>query len=103
MGFYSGTTADKIVAEMKAGDGLITHTDLASYKAIEREAVRGTYNGYEIASMPPPSSGGVHLIQMLNILEALELPALGHNSAAYVHRLSETMRRAYADQSRALR
>jgi gamma-glutamyltranspeptidase/glutathione hydrolase len=98
-GFYSGTTADKIVAEMKTGNGLITHQDLASYQAIEREAVRGSYNGYEIASMPPPSSGGVHLIQMLNILEAWDLPALGHNSAAYVHRLSETMRRAYADRS----
>lgn len=98
-GFYTGTTANKIVAEMKAGDGLITHSDLASYKAVEREAVIGTYNGYEIASMPPPSSGGVHLIQMLNILEAWDLPALGHNSAAYVHRLSETMRRAYADRA----
>ncbi len=98
-GFYEGWVADSIVAEMKTGNGLITLEDLKAYRAIDREPVRGTYRGYDIASMPPPSSGGAHLIQMLNILEGYDLKAVGHNSADYIHRLVEAMRRAYADRA----
>ncbi len=98
-GFYAGRTADLIVAEMAAGNGLITHEDLASYQVVEREPVTGTYAGYTIAAMPPPSSGGVHMVQMMNILEGYDLSADGHNSAAYLHKLIEAMRRAYADRS----
>jgi gamma-glutamyltranspeptidase/glutathione hydrolase len=98
-GFYEGPVADKIVAEMQQGGGLITLEDLKNYRAVEREPVRGTYRGYEIVSMPPPSSGGAHVIQMLNILEAYDLKALGHNTADTIHRLVEAMRRAYADRA----
>ena len=98
-GFYAGRTADLIVAEMAAGNGLITHEDLANYQVVEREPVTGTYAGYTIAAMPPPSSGGVHMVQMMNILEGYDLSADGHNSAAYLHKLIEAMRRAYADRS----
>ena len=98
-GFYKGSVADKIVAEMKQHGGLISLDDLANYKVVERKPVTGTYRGYTVAAMPPPSSGGVHLVQMLNILEGWELNKLGHNSADYLHRLIETMRRAYADRS----
>jgi len=98
-GFYKGSVADKIVAEMNQYGGLISLEDLANYKVLEREPVTGTYRGYTVAAMPPPSSGGVHLVQMLNILEGWELSKLGHNSADYLHRLIETMRRAYADRS----
>jgi gamma-glutamyltranspeptidase/glutathione hydrolase len=98
-GFYKGSVADKIVAQMHQHGGLISLEDLANYKVVERKPVTGTYRGYTIAAMPPPSSGGVHLVQMLNILEGWELNKLGHNSADYLHRLIETMRRAYADRS----
>ncbi|MEL7486579.1 MAG: gamma-glutamyltransferase [Pseudomonadota bacterium] len=98
-GFYEGAVADLIVAEMSANGGLITHDDLKNYHVVERAAVRGTYRGYDIISMPPPSSGGVHVVQMLNILEGYDLASLGHNSADYIHRLVEAMRRAYADRS----
>ncbi|WP_461515742.1 gamma-glutamyltransferase [Porticoccus sp.] len=101
-GFYRGETAALIVAEMARQHGLITLGDLANYRVVERTPVFGHYRGYTIASMPPPSSGGVHLVQMLNILEDWDLASLGHNSAAYLHRLTETMRRAYADRSRYL-
>ena len=100
--FYEGEIAARIVAEMTAHDGLITAADLAGYRVMEREPVRGSYRGYQIATMPPPSSGGVHLVQMLNLLEGWDLAAQGHNSAAYLHRLIESMRRAYADRSRYL-
>jgi gamma-glutamyltranspeptidase/glutathione hydrolase len=94
--------ADKLVDEMKRGGGLITHADLRGYRAIERAPVRGRFNGFEIVSMPPPSSGGVHLVQMLNVLDGLPLEGMGHNSAAYIHTLAETMKRAYADRSKHL-
>ena len=100
--FYRGAIARRIVAEMQAGGGLITAEDLAGYRAIVREPVTGTYRGYEIRSMPPPSSGGVHVIQILNILEGYDLAALGHNSAASIHLLAEAAKRAYADRSRHL-
>lgn len=98
-GFYEGPVADLIVAEMAANGGLITHEDLKDYKAVERPAVVGSYRGYDVISMPPPSSGGVHLVEMLNVLEGFDLAALGHNSADYLGLLVETMRRAYADRS----
>lgn len=98
-GFYKGWVADAIVAEMKTGNGLITHEDLEGYRVVEREPVRGTYRGHEIFSMPPPSSGGTHLVQMLNILEGYDLAATGHNSADTIHRMVEAMRRAYADRA----
>ncbi|KJS05280.1 MAG: hypothetical protein VR73_12540 [Gammaproteobacteria bacterium BRH_c0] len=101
-GFYKGKTANLIVAEMQRNGGLISHEDLAGYQVVEREPVTGTYRGYEIVSMPPPSSGGIHLVQMLNILEGWDLQAHGHNSAGYLHRLVESMRRAYADRSKYL-
>ena len=97
--FYRGKIAKKITAYMKNKGGLITQRDLESYRAVIREPASGTYRGHAIHSMPPPSSGGVHLIQMLNILERYPLSRYGHNSARYVHILSETMKLAYADRS----
>jgi gamma-glutamyltranspeptidase/glutathione hydrolase len=97
--FYRGEVAQRIAAEMAAGGGLITAQDLAGYQVIEREPVRGTYREFDIVSAPPPSSGGVHIVQMLNILEGYDLKAMGHNSAAYVHHLAESMKLAYADRS----
>jgi len=101
-GFYEGKTADLMVAEMRRGGGLITLEDMKNYHTVIRKAVKGTYRGYEVFSMPPPSSGGVHVVQMLNILEGYDLRALEHNSADYLHRLIESMRRAYADRSKYL-
>jgi len=101
-GFYKGKTADLIVAEIQEGGGLITHDDLKNYETIIRKPVSGTYRGHEVYSMPPPSSGGVHIVQMLGVLEGYDLKADGHNSAAYLHKLVEVMRRAYADRSKHL-
>ena len=101
-GFYDGPVAAMIEAEMKKGGGLITREDLKNYRPVEREPVRGTYQGYEIVSMPPPSSGGVHVIEMLNILEGYDLKKLGQDSADTIHRLVEAMRRAYADRAKFL-
>jgi gamma-glutamyltranspeptidase/glutathione hydrolase len=98
--FYDGPIAERVHAEMQAHGGLMTRQDLQHYRAIWREPVRGTYRGYDIVSMPPPSSGGVHLIQMLNILEHEPLQAFGHNSARSLHWLVESMKLAYADRSR---
>lgn len=98
-GFYAGRVADLIVAEMQRSGGLITHQDLLNYKPLWRDPVRGTYRGYDIVAMPPPSAGGVHLIQMLNILERFPLKSLGHNSADMLHLLTEVMKIAYADRS----
>ena len=101
-GFYKGKTANLIVAEMEAGGGVITHEDLANYRTVIRKPVTGQYKGHEIYAMSPPSSGGVHVVQMLNILEGYDLKADGHNSADYLHKLIESMRRAYADRSKYL-
>ncbi|MGV6808182.1 MAG: gamma-glutamyltransferase, partial [bacterium] len=98
-GFYRGTTARLIVEEMQRGGGLVSMDDLENYSVVEREPITGSYRGYEIASMPPPSSGGIHLVQMLNILEGYDLRSLEHNSAQYIHYLVEAARRAYADRS----
>jgi gamma-glutamyltranspeptidase/glutathione hydrolase len=98
-GFYEGPVAELIVDEMKKNGGLITLEDLRMYRAVERTPVKGNFRGYEIVSMPPPSSGGVHIIEMLNVLEGFDLQSLGHNSADYLSVLVETMRRAYADRA----
>ncbi|MDH4255101.1 MAG: gamma-glutamyltransferase [Gammaproteobacteria bacterium] len=98
-GFYKGKTAKLIADFMAANGGIITLEDLAAYQAVEREPIRGDYRGYEIVSMPPPSSGGVVLVEMLNILEGYDLKTIGHNSALYLHLLTESMRRAYADRA----
>ena len=98
-GFYKGETADLIVAEMTANDGLITHDDLAAYESVWREPIRGTYRGHEIVSMPPPSSGGVLLVQMLNMLENVDIPAGGYGAARTIHAMIEAERRAYADRA----
>jgi len=101
-GFYRGETARLLAAEMERGGGLITEEDLSRYRARERAPVVGSYRGYDIISMPPPSSGGVAMVTMLNLLEGYELGAMEHNSAEYVHLLAESMRRAYADRARFL-
>ena len=98
-GFYKGTTAHLLTAEMRKNGGLITERDLAEYVAQERAPVRGTFKGYEIITMPPPSSGGVAMIEMLNILEGVDLKAAGHNSPLYLHWLAESMRRAFRDRA----
>ena len=97
--FYKGDIARKIVADQKKYDGIITMKDMADYSPIERKPVFGSYKGYTIAAMPPPSSGGVHVVQMLNMLEQDDLKSKGHNSAATLHLYIEAMRQAYADRS----
>lgn len=100
--FYRGSVARKIVADMEAHNGLITMADLAGYEVVEREPVRGTYRGHEIAAMPAPSSGGTHVIQMLNILENFPLATMGPESADALHVMAEAMKFSYADRSRYL-
>jgi gamma-glutamyltranspeptidase/glutathione hydrolase len=100
--FYKGWIADRIAEDLAANGGLITKADLAAYEAKERAPVKGTFRGYEIASMPPPSSGGVALIEMLNMLEAFDLKAKGFHSAEAKHFEIEAMRRAYLDRARFL-
>ena len=97
--FYGGTIGQRIAADMKNNGGLITVEDLKNYRVEEMDAVWGTYRGYDVASMPPPSSGGVHILQMLNILEHFPLGYLGHNTAESLHIMAEAMRIAYADRS----
>jgi gamma-glutamyltranspeptidase/glutathione hydrolase len=101
-GFYTGETARLIAREMERGGGLITMADLARYEARERAPIVGTYRGYEVISMPPPSSGGVAMVEMLNILEGYDLARMGHDSAPYVHYVAESMRRAFIDRARYL-
>ncbi len=98
-GFYKGKVADLIVAEMKRGGGIITHEDLEKYQPVIRKPVIGNYRGYEIISMGPPSSGGVCLIELLNILENFDLKKYGHNSSYTIHYLVEAMKRVYADRA----
>jgi len=97
--FYQGDVAEKISADSLKHGGIISLQDLANYKVIEREPVSGNYRGYDVVSMPPPSSGGIHLIQMLNILEGWDLNKHGLNSTKTIHYITETMKRAYADRS----
>lgn len=98
-GFYRGRVAKMIASDMAANQGLITLEDLAAYEVTERRPVAGTYRGFEIQSMPPPSSGGIHLIQMLNMLETRPPYTFDGDSAEQLHFLAEVMRRAYADRS----
>jgi gamma-glutamyltranspeptidase / glutathione hydrolase len=95
--FYSGPTAERIAIAVRAAGGIMIADDLANYRAIERTAVRGTYRGFDIVSMPPPSSGGVALIEMLNILEGYDLGKLPREQA--LHDEIEAMKRAYADRA----
>ena len=97
--FYTGKTAQLIAADMKAHNGLMTLDDLKNYKAKERVPVKGTYRGYEIISMSPPSSGGAILLEILNILEGYDLRAMGYDSAAKYQVMTEAMRRAFADRA----
>lgn len=97
-GFYRGEVARKIAAAVREAGGVMTADDLANYRAVERDVVKGSYRGTDIISMPPPSSGGVHLIQMLNILEGYDLAKLGRNDEA-LHYFIEAMKRAYADRA----
>lgn len=98
-GFYKGAVAENIAKAVQAAGGPMTVADLAAYRPVLREPVRGTYRGYEIVSMPPPSSGGVHLIEILNTLEGYPIGALGQNSAETIHLMAEAMKLAYADRS----
>jgi gamma-glutamyltranspeptidase/glutathione hydrolase len=100
--FYKGEIADQIVAEMQAGGGLIDKASLAAYEPVIRKPLRGSYRGYDIVTMPPPSSGGVHIVQMLNILEHFPIADMGWGSADKIHVLAEVMRLAYADRSKHL-
>ncbi len=101
-GFYKGPVAQKIVAAVQEAGGRMTLGDLAGYRAVEREPVRGTYRGHEIVSMPPPSSGGAHVIEILNILEGFPLAEQGLNSAATIHEMAEAEKLAYADRAKYL-
>lgn len=101
-GFYKGDVAQKIVADMKRNDGLITFDDLENYKSKWRKPLIRKYKNFEVITMPPPSSGGLHLIQMLNILENFDLKSMKHNSPSYVLLLNEVMKYAYADRSQYL-
>lgn len=101
-GFYRGAFARALASEMKANGGLISEADMADYQAIVRQPVSGSYRGYRIISTPPPSSGGIHILQILNILEGEDLRSSGHNSAATIHRMAESMKLAYADRSKYL-
>lgn len=97
--FYTGVTAEQIAKDMKANNGLITKEDLAKYNVVWREPSEGTYRGYEILSMCPPSSGGTHIVEILNIMEKANMGKLGFGTAASYHVMAEAMRQAYADRS----
>jgi gamma-glutamyltranspeptidase/glutathione hydrolase len=97
--FYQGPLAEKIVSGLRTSGSIMTRDDLKNYRAIERPVVRGNYRGYDIASMPPPSSGGVHLIQILNVLEGFPLRETGAGAAATLHLMIEAMKPAYADRA----
>ena len=98
-GFYKGETADLIVNEMKANNGLITYEDLKEYNSVYRKPIVGNYRGYTIISMGPPSSGGPLIIQMLNMLENFDVSSMTRNSTEFVHMLTEIQRLAYADRA----
>ncbi len=99
-GFYEGETAELIEKEMKARGGLITREDLRRYTIYRRPPLRGTYRGDEVLTVPPPSAGGVALLQCLNVLEGYDLKAMGFGSSRYVHHVAEALRRAFADRAR---
>lgn len=97
--FYDGPIGEKIVAAVQGAGGHLTMEDFRGYEPVVRAPVRGTYRGYDILSMPPPSSGGTHIIQILNTLEGDSIAEMGHNAAATVHLMAEAMKHAYADRS----
>ncbi|MBA4123358.1 MAG: gamma-glutamyltransferase [Acidobacteria bacterium] len=97
--FYTGETAKLIAADMKQNNGLITLEDLKNYQPKERPPLRGSYRGYEIISMPPPSSGGIVLLQALNVLEKYDVRSMEHNSSKKYHLLAEVLRRSFADRA----
>lgn len=97
--FYEGETARLLADDMARHGGLITLDDLRTYRAVKRDVLRGSYRGFEILTMPPPSSGGIALLQMLGMLETRDVASLGHNSAAKIHLFSEVMRRAFRDRA----
>jgi gamma-glutamyltranspeptidase/glutathione hydrolase len=97
--FYSGALASEIAAAIQRGGGFITAADLAAYKVVERVPVHGTYRGYDIYSAPPPSSGGIALVETLNILEGFDLRAAQRNSAQHLHLVAEAYRRVFFDRS----
>lgn len=97
--FYTGPVAARIAATVQAAGGLMTDADIAAYGPRIRQPVRGSYRGYEVVSMPPPSSGGVHLIEILNVLEGYDLAAMGAGSASAIHTMAEAMKPAYADRA----
>lgn len=99
-GFYKGEIAEKIVQTVQDNNGVMTMEDLANYQVEELEPVRGTYRGYEIISSPPPSSGGTHVIQTLNILENFDMASMGVNSTEYLHAFSEAFKMAFADRGK---
>lgn len=101
-GFYEGKTAELIEKEMQANKGLVTKKDLKNYRPVIRKPVEGKYRGAQIYSMSPPSSGGVHIVEILNLLEGYDMKREGHNSAAAIHLMAEAMKRAYADRSKYL-
>jgi len=96
--FYTGPLADRIVNAVRSAGGVMTGEDLRAYRAIEREPLSGNYRGYDIVAMPPPSSGGVHLLEMLNVLEGYRLGEHGERSPQTLHLMIETMKRAYFDR-----
>ena len=98
-GFYKGKTAKLIVDQMQRSGGLITYEDLENYRVYERQPICGSYRSISLCAMPPPSSGGIHLVQMLNTLENWTLSDYPHNSATHLHLMVEAMRQAYADRS----
>lgn len=101
-GFYEGEIAALIEKEMKANGGLVTMADLKAYQAKKRSVIKGTYRGYDVIGMPPPSSGGTAVVEILNILEGFDLKANGYGSAKNIHLITESMRRAFADRARYL-
>jgi gamma-glutamyltranspeptidase / glutathione hydrolase len=101
-GFYEGATATKLIEAIRVNGGIMTLDDLKSYRPLIRAPVRGSYRGYDIVSMPLPSSGGIVLVEMLNMLEASPLKAMGPHSPDTLHLVVETMKRAYADRARYL-
>ncbi|MBK8405864.1 MAG: gamma-glutamyltransferase [Saprospiraceae bacterium] len=101
-GFYKGAVAEEIEQFMIQNGGILTKKDLEKYQAIERKPIKGSYKGYDIYSMPPPSSGGVALVEMLNMMECANLKEVEFNSTGYVHLLAEVMRRTFADRAQHL-
>ena len=102
-GFYEGETADYFVNEMKSGGGIISHEDLKNYESVWREPVTTDYKNYKIITMPPPSSGGIALTQMLEMVEQYPLKDWGFQSVDAIHLMTEAQRRVYADRSKIFR